>query len=465
MNSILLVSLLLAPFVAVVGTRATANPRVARNVFGLATAATAAASILLGSRVFHAPSVLVSLELVSGRGLAFSAARAPFVCLATVVFLVVALVADRRQLSIEGARGSALALLVVVVAHLATDLVVLAAAFSALAVVIVSDVARTGDRESRTDARMIGALLAIGTLALVVGAVATGGTSVLAPLATDAHAALDSSRVPEVARDALVLVSMVGLAVFPLHLHLPRIFAKASLGPAVALVLVQPALVVAMHAVLPTLGSKEGTVMSVLATFSVVAAAYAAFGSLGQRELRPMIGYLVSSQNGLVLAGLATRTTEGGVAAVLSSMATAIAGAGLLILAHEVESRAGHVDLRSSHGFAKPWPRLGVAYLLLSLATLGFPGSLQFFSEDLLLQGFLETHPFLAYAVLLVAASNGVTVLRSFIVLFFGPSPLDRADYVPNDIRRRELLGPAILLSALGFLVMVGPTIGALVER
>jgi len=464
-NYALLVALLVAPIVAVVATRLTEKPRVARNVFGAATTATAAFAILLGSRVFHAPANLVSIALVSGRGLAISAARVPFVCLTTVVFLVVALVADRRQLSVSGARSSAIALLAVVIAHLATDLAVLAIAFALLAGVLVVDVGRARDREAQADARLIGTILSIGVLALLVGAAATGGASVLAPLATDAHAALDPTKVPEIARDALVLICMVGLAVFPLHLHLPRIFAKASIGPAVALVLVQPALVVAMHAVLPTLGSKEGTVMSVLATFSVFAAAYASLGALGQRELRPMIGYLVSSQNGLVLAGLATRTTEGGVAAILSSMATALTGAGLLIIAHEVESRAGHVDLRGSYGFAKPWPRLGVAYLLLSLAALGFPGSLQFFSEDLLLQGFLASHPFLAYAVLLVAALNGITILRSFFVLFFGPSVLDRADYVPSDIRRRELLGPTILLSALGFLVMIGPSIGALVER
>jgi len=466
MNTNLLAALVVVPILAVVLTSLARNPRVARSILLAASALTSAIAVLLSTRVWFAPASIVSLDFFhSGRGLAFSAARAPVLCISMLAFLVVALLGDRRQLGVVGSNRTSIALCAVVLANLATGFAALAAAFTALAAVVVVDVTGAGTREARTDARASGFVLAIGSVALIVGAVATRAENVLAPLATEAHAALDLTSVPMIARRALVVACMVGLAVFPFHLHLPRVFARATIGPAVGLVVVQPVLVVAMHAVLPTLGTKEGDVMSALAIVSILGAAYSAFGAIGQRELRPMLGYLVASQNGLALAGLATRTIEGGVAGVLSSMATALTGAGLLIIAHEIESRAGAVDLRGSYGFAKPWPRLGVAYLLLALASIGFPGSLQFFSEDLLLQGFLASHPVLAYAVLLVAASNGVTILRSFFVLFFGPNVLERADYVPGDLRRRELIGPVILLSAMVGLVAVGPTIGALVER
>ena len=97
---------------------------------------------------------------------------------------------------------------------------------------------------------------------------------------------------------------------------------------------------------------------------------------------------------------------------------------------------------------------------------IGFPGSLQFFAEDLLLQGLLEAHPFAAYSVLAIAALNGITMLRLFFGQFFGPGArLTGDEYVPPDMGYAELVGPVGLLGVMAALVLLAPTVSVIFER
>jgi NADH-quinone oxidoreductase subunit M len=57
----------------------------------------------------------------------------------------------------------------------------------------------------------------------------------------------------------------------------------------------------------------------------------------------------------------------------------------------------------------------------LSAAAVGFPGTLGFVSEDLLVQGLLRTHGLAVAGLLIVTALNGILLYRAFKRTFLGP--------------------------------------------
>lgn len=89
---------------------------------------------------------------------------------------------------------------------------------------------------------------------------------------------------------------------------------------------------------------------------------------------------------------------------------------------------------------------LASCFLLLGLACVGFPCSLGFLSQELLLEGTLDTYPLVGVLAALTAFLNGITVLRSYFYLFCG----SRQEYgYSQSIRYRERAALILLLSLL----------------
>src|SRR5262249_54436173 len=65
-------------------------------------------------------------------------------------------------------------------------------------------------------------------------------------------------------------------------------------------------------------------------------------------------------------------------------------------------------------------PALAVGFLVMGLASVGFPGTLGFISADLLLDGAVEASPYFGIAVAVATALNGIAVLRAYFLLFTG---------------------------------------------
>lgn len=65
-------------------------------------------------------------------------------------------------------------------------------------------------------------------------------------------------------------------------------------------------------------------------------------------------------------------------------------------------------------------PLLAGTFLVTGLACIGFPGTLGFVGQELLVQGAVEAFPLLGFAVVLTGALTGLAVLRMYFSLFCG---------------------------------------------
>ena len=300
--------------------------------------------------------------------------------------------------------------------------------FWALSLAPLRSAARAG--KDRALAGAVDIAVVGSVLPLVVAAVALGVEGARAGL----HAPLDLTELGALAAarpfapwiGVLVLIAaLVRMGVFPVHSWVPFAVERGPM-PLVLVGIVTPigSYLVARVA-LPLFPAELGA--PTLLPVGVVTAAYGALLAVGQHDLRRLLGFVLVSQAGLVLAGLANLNEPSVAGSLLQAMAAVVACSGLLLVASAVEARAGTVDMRRLGGLVRRAPHMASVFLLLSLAAVGFPATVTFVSEDLLVQGLLRGHGLLAGTLLVVTAVNGVTLVRAFKRTFLGP-PSPHAD-------------------------------------
>jgi len=126
---------------------------------------------------------------------------------------------------------------------------------------------------------------------------------------------------------------------------------------------------------------------------------------------------------------------------------------GLMRVVRAIEARTGTADMTRLGGLVRRGPRMAALFFLLGVASLGFPGSMSFVGEDLLLHGILGAHPLVALPLLLTTALNGITFLRAFQRTFLGTPAHGHASVLDTveDLLPRERLA-ALALCVLAFL-------------
>ncbi|WP_081426350.1 complex I subunit 4 family protein [Sorangium cellulosum] len=296
-----------------------------------------------------------------------------------------------------------------------------------------------------------------------------GGTAPLV-LAIGAMAALAARRgaalpfdVEEIARAGIPeawqspLLALVGIAVLmrmaavPFHGWLPVLLERGPLGVTVLLAEVHVGVCVLLRVGVKLLPAACAEEMPILAVIGLISALHGAVLALAQTDLRRMLGYLMSSQKGLVLLGIATLNAESVSGALLQSVAASIAMTGLALVIGALEARTGTTDTRELGGLVARTPRMAAFFFLLACAAIGMPGALSFVSEDLLLHGILHVHPVLAVLALAAAAINGITLFRAFQRAFLGPPARRRpgAAMAALVLRERAFLLAFVALTAV----------------
>ncbi|AKT36741.1 complex I subunit 4 family protein [Chondromyces crocatus] len=255
-----------------------------------------------------------------------------------------------------------------------------------------------------------------------------------------------------------VIFALLGMAVLmrraavPFHGWLPVLLERGPLGVALLLAQAQVGIHLLLRVAVPLLPEGCSVGMPLIAALGLVSLLHGAVLALVQTDLRRMLGYLISSQKGMVLLGVASMTHESVSGALLQGIGSVIALTGLAIVVWAVESRTGTADMRQLGGLVIRMPRTAAFFFLLGCAGIGFPGALTFVSEDLLIHGVLHAHPLLAALMLLSTAINGITLFRAFQRTFLGPAPRDRHATVEALLLRER----AVLLALLCLTVALG---------
>jgi NADH-quinone oxidoreductase subunit M len=248
----------------------------------------------------------------------------------------------------------------------------------------------------------------------------------------------------------LAVAVLMRMGIAPFHGWLPAFARGGAMGLVVLVVGTHMGLFLVVRLMLPLLPAASAAGMPALADVALVSALYGAVWAFGQRDLRGVIGGVTVSQRGLMLLGLASINAQSVSGAMLQFLGTGGAVSGLLLVVWALQARVGGAQIPRYGGLARQAPGLASVSLLFVVASVGFPGSLGFVAEDLLIHGVLEAHPVIAGVVLLATALNGFTLLRAMMQTFWGDSERSQVQVVDLLPRERAVYVGILLLLALG---------------
>lgn len=255
---------------------------------------------------------------------------------------------------------------------------------------------------------------------------------------------------------ALALVwigAWMRIGLVPFHGWVPVLFERSHPAKSLLAFVANPGTVVLIRVCLGTrwMHGEAGHLFTALAAFSAL---YGAFLCLGQRDLLRAVGFQALASSGLVVTGLCSRETAGVAGAIVHLAASSLFLTGLTLVAWGVRARFGGAPGVAVQGVAQRARHASAAFLLFGLAAAGFPGTLCFVSEDLLLHGVIEHRPVVGTVMVLTTALSAVAMLRLFFIVFLGPpsgsgAPAGLAREVVPDLFPREKAAFGLLLAVL----------------
>jgi NADH-quinone oxidoreductase subunit M len=210
---------------------------------------------------------------------------------------------------------------------------------------------------------------------------------------------------------------LVRCGTVPAHCWVTDWFEHASYGIALLYVIPLTGVYAAIRLVLPIC---PPWVLEGIGLFSVATAVYAAGMAIIQREARRFFAYFFLSHASLVLIGLEMHNELSLTGSLCLWFSAIISLGGFGLTLRSLEARFGRLSLADYHGLYEHSPTLAVCFLLMGLASVGFPGTLGFVSTEILVDGTIEARRLAGVAVVVAAALNGIAVVRAYFLLFTG---------------------------------------------
>jgi len=336
------------------------------------------------------------------------------------LWLLTVAVTPRAALDRGGVRRTALATLITFASFLTESAVVLLLLSAASVWIFLSAIADPAHRHQR---HVVARYMGTSTLLLGVGIALT-----IAPGAQ--HTNIEAAGLWLIAIAALIRKGIV-----PVHAWVPEVFDHGRLGPAILFSAPQIGAYITVVLIVPR-ASPE--LLRLIAILALTTAVYGAALALVQRSARRACGYLFMSQSALVMAGLDCTSVSALAGGLLVWLSAGLAFAGLARCVLVLEARRGRLDLGTYHGGYERTPVLAISFLTMGLACTGFPGTLGFVGQELLVNGAVDAFPVMGFAVVVTTALTGLAVLRMYFSLFCGRTDVLAHSTLRFELTRRE---------------------------
>ena len=362
--------------------------------------------------------------------------------LAAGLWLLTVAVTPRAALDRAGLRRTAVATLITLASFLTESAVVLLVLSAASVWTFLSALPGASHQYQR---RIVAAYLGFSTLLFGIGVGLLVGPGV-------SSGALETTGLWLIAISALVRKGIV-----PFHAWVPEVFDHGRLGPAILFSAPQVGAYITVVLIVPR-ASPE--MLRVIATLALGTAVYGAALALVQTSARRACGYLFMSQSALVMAGLDCTSVRALAGGLLVWLSAGLAFAGLARCVLVLEARRGRLDLTTYHGGYERMPVLAITFLAMGLACTGFPGTLGFVGQELLVNGAVDAFPVMGFAVVIASALTGLAVMRMYFSLFCGrPDSLAHSGLQLGLRRREALTFGALVIALVGFGVVPRPLV------
>jgi NADH-quinone oxidoreductase subunit M len=213
-----------------------------------------------------------------------------------------------------------------------------------------------------------------------------------------------------------------------------------------------------------------------IATLAVIGIVYGAMMSFVQRDMKRLVAYSSVSHLGFVMLGIAAMTAEGLTGAVYQMLNHGVSTGALFLLVGLLYERRHTRVIAEYGGIAKRVPVIATAFIIVTLSSVGLPGTNGFVGEFLILSGtWLGRMPHAS--VYAAVGATGVilgAVYMFYLVerVFFGKDTNPHNSHLTDmTLREGVVLAPLIvLIGVMGlvpqpFLSPAKPSVDRLIGR
>jgi NADH-quinone oxidoreductase subunit M len=251
---------------------------------------------------------------------------------------------------------------------------------------------------------------------------------------------------------AFFLAFAVKVPMFPFHTWLPDAHVEAPTAGSVVLAAIMLKLgtfgFIRLAVPLFPGAAMDPTVRMIILTLAVIGIVYGALVSLVQPDFKKLVAYSSVSHLGFVMLGIFALTVQSVQGALMVMINHGISTGALFFLIGMIYERRHTRIIADYGGIARVVPMFAALLTLVSLSSIGVPGTNGFVGEFLVLVGAFRTFP-----VLTVIAATSVIIAAAYLlwaiqrILF---NSLDRAENEQvSDLNRRELLLMAPLIAGI----------------
>ena len=260
---------------------------------------------------------------------------------------------------------------------------------------------------------------------------------------------------------AFGLAFAIKVPLFPLHTWLPDAHVEAPTPGSVILaaVLLKMGGFGFLRYCIPMFPLATARFTPLLVSLAVVSIIYGAMMALVQSDMKKLVAYSSVSHLGFVVLGIFALCLQSVTGGILQMVNQGLSTGALFLLVGMVYERTHTREISDYGGLAAIMPRYAVAFIIVTLASIGLPGLNGFVGEFLIIVGSFGSQPVGAVVAVLGVILSAVYLLWMVHRVFYGPPGvvLGRAagenDSRLVDLTRREW---SVLLPLMAAIVMLG---------
>ena len=262
---------------------------------------------------------------------------------------------------------------------------------------------------------------------------------------------------------AFALAFAIKVPVWPLHTWLPDAHTEAPAAGSILLagVMLKMGTFGFIRYAMPLFPHAANHYAPAIGVLGVIGIIYGSLMCMAQTDMKRLVAYSSVAHLGFVMLGLSALTVEAANGAVLQMVNHGISTGALFLMIGYLYERTHTRDLAAYGGLAKLTPALAATFLVITLSSIGLPGTNGFVGEFLILIGTFVAKDLGHWTVfgselgkgptLSVLAATGVILGAVYMLwmyqrVFFGP--LRKITALP-DLTVREWFTVAPLLAAI----------------
>jgi NADH-quinone oxidoreductase subunit M len=257
---------------------------------------------------------------------------------------------------------------------------------------------------------------------------------------------------------AFALAFAIKVPIWPLHTWLPDAHTEAPAAGSIILagVMLKMGTFGFIRYAMPLFPQAALSWAPTIAVLGVIGIVYGSLMCMAQTDLKRLIAYSSVAHLGFVMLGLSALTAEAASGAVLQMVNHGISTGALFLMIGYLYERTHTRDLAAYGGLATVAPAIAATFFVITLSSIGLPGTNGFVGEFLILSGTFISREMRGAVPLAVVAATGVILGAVYMLwlyqrVFWGP-PRKAASHGVADLSLREWFTVAPLLLAIVFI-------------